>query len=170
MPAHSQQTTLFRLSYISKSNNMLGVIALSHLLNESKKRNRALRVGSILMSTGSEFGQILEGDKETLLAIWASIQLDARHFDVELVSFVPINKRSTLEGCMLFAGNHDLCTRQVLSYINANASELFPELALQAVWKKIKKQIVASAHGTYPEDENSFSTPSTFGPLVGSFN
>jgi hypothetical protein len=104
------------------------------------------------------------------LAIWASIQLDARHFDVELVSFVPINKRSTLEGCMLFAGNHDLCTRQVLSYINANASELFPELALQAVWKKIKKQIVASAHGTYPEDENSFSTPSTFGPLVGSFN
>lgn len=170
MPAHSQQTNLYRLSYISKSNNVLGFIALSHLLNESKKRNRALSVGSILLSTGSDFGQILEGDKESVLAIWASIQVDSRHLDVQMLNFSPISQRSTLEGSMLFAGNHDLCTRQVLSYINTHHQDLFPETELQNIWIQIKKQIVSYAKLPNTDTENSFSSPSSFGSLVGGFN
>lgn len=170
MLAHPPHTTCYRLSYTSQTDNTLGVIALSHLLNEAKKRNQAWGVGSVLMSTGAEFGQVLEGAPHVLASIWELIQSDTRHHKIERLSFHPISQRLLREGSMLFAGNHDLCSRQVLSYIHTHCHQLFPEAQLQTIWIKIKKQIAASACLNYADDGNSFSTPSTFGSLVGSFN
>jgi hypothetical protein len=87
-----------QLTYLSRNglsgdavalNNQLGVI-----LNVSRRNNRRDSLTGYLVSDGTWFLQILEGDHEKVMAALVRIRFDQRHSDVRVISTREIRTRS----------------------------------------------------------------------------
>ena len=74
------------LTYQSKATWRPEPRELFKLLRQAKSRNRAADVTGMLVFKKDRFFQWLEGPTEAVDAIWASIQNDPRHKEIELLS------------------------------------------------------------------------------------
>ncbi len=70
---------MYLLIYISSAVQLFSDQELEHLLEKSRKNNSALGVTGMLLYKGGNFMQLLEGHKETVLALAAKIECDPRH-------------------------------------------------------------------------------------------
>jgi hypothetical protein len=87
-----------QLTYLSR-NGLNGEAAalegqLSAILNVSRRNNRRDGLTGYLVSDGSWFLQILEGDHEKVMAALVRIRFDQRHSDVQVINTREIRTRS----------------------------------------------------------------------------
>ncbi|MBK1725098.1 BLUF domain-containing protein [Thiocystis violacea] len=64
--------------------------ALRALVSKSAENNRALGVTGLLVLSGDQFLQVLEGPDEAVNDLYARIIHDARHHHLRLISYEPI--------------------------------------------------------------------------------
>ena len=101
---------LERLTYTSSETEPLGTLALFNLLNQAREKNARLNVTGHLLYTHGTFTQCLEGSTEALDSLWAALQIDPRHQNVQLLDRSTISERKFSEWSMAFSSYRYLNT------------------------------------------------------------
>lgn len=86
--------SLFALTYVSASTHMLSATELKSLMKVSEDRNRLLGITGMLLYRDGYFIQVLEGEQETVEALYNKIVRDPRHINAVVVSREQIQTRS----------------------------------------------------------------------------
>lgn len=94
---------LERLLYRSKATHRLGSLHLFNLLTLARERNLRLGITGHLLYSEEVFVQCIEGPPKAVEELWQSIQLDDRHYDIELLKREPIEERRFTEWAMAFS-------------------------------------------------------------------
>ena len=76
---------LTTLIYISSALREMDDAELDQLLVEARAQNLALDITGMLLYSGGTFMQVLEGERDTALRLYARIINDPRHKDVTLI-------------------------------------------------------------------------------------
>ena len=76
---------LTTLIYISSALREMDDAELDQLLVEARAQNLALDITGMLLYSGGTFMQVLEGERDTVLRLYARIINDPRHKDVTLI-------------------------------------------------------------------------------------
>lgn len=84
---------MIRLLYVSTSRVPVTPAALADILRASRRNNAANDVSGLLIVGGRRFLQALEGPREAVLATYARIQRDPRHFACVQMISEPITHR-----------------------------------------------------------------------------
>jgi len=85
---------LSQLIYLSYRNENCSDEEIEKILSVSIKKNETKQVTGVLLYSSSNFIQVLEGEKDELLAIYDKIKKDERHRMVVMISLRIIDKRS----------------------------------------------------------------------------
>jgi hypothetical protein len=94
---------LERLLYRSKATNTLGSLHLFNMLSEARSKNASMGITGHLLYTEEVFVQCIEGPAESVADLWASIQRDERHYDLEILARGPIQTRRYADWSMAFS-------------------------------------------------------------------
>lgn len=94
--------TLVRLVYVSRMTEACDTQALKAILDTSRANNREKEITGVLCYDPAFFMQCLEGPRELVNALYASILRDARHKDVTLLEYSDITERSFGKWSMAF--------------------------------------------------------------------
>ena len=84
---------MFCLIYISSATRLMSGQELHDLLEDARERNRARGITGMLLYKGGNFMQLLEGDRDTVRDVFASIGRDPRHKDVIQLLTKEIDRR-----------------------------------------------------------------------------
>ena len=104
------ETDLHTLAYFSRSAlARQGDTApeIERILHVARRNNDDQGITGALLYSDGCFAQVLEGPLAAVEAIFEKIELDARHRDVAILHFKPIEKRCFGEWSMAFAGSID---------------------------------------------------------------
>ena len=85
---------MYELLYTSVANYGLEHKEFAAILDASKKNNPETDITGMLVFTGREFIQLLEGDKEKVQALYEKITQDNRHHSTRVFYEGGISKRS----------------------------------------------------------------------------
>ena len=99
---------LVELIYVSEPAQEMSFLGLMRLLYHSYLRNTQSGITGALIYENNRFGQVIEGPKTQIEALWAKIQLDTRHKNIRLVESKPINQRSFSKWTMVFQGSAEI--------------------------------------------------------------
>lgn len=94
---------LMCLVYVSAASKPMDEGDLLELLRQSRRNNERDGVSGLLLYAGGRFMQALEGEQETVLALYRRIAMDARHARVTTLIKFAIPERSFAEWSMGFA-------------------------------------------------------------------
>ncbi len=83
---------MFLLTYVSSATQLFSEEDLVKLLEKSRRNNHALGITGLLLYRDGNFMQLLEGEKETVLALAAKIEQDPRHH-----GFLPLIQQEQTE-------------------------------------------------------------------------
>ncbi|MCA0202395.1 MAG: BLUF domain-containing protein [Proteobacteria bacterium] len=97
-----QMPSLYNLIYVSQARHGLGETHLGGILDISRARNSRLGISGLLLYAGGRFIQVLEGGREAVEAVYASIEKDIRHDGVTALVREPIAARSFPDWSMGF--------------------------------------------------------------------
>lgn len=78
---------MFQVIYVSTATELLTKPGFVDLLNVARKRNQKLGLSGLLLYSREKFIQVLEGDESAVMEVYASIQVDSRHKDIDLLRF-----------------------------------------------------------------------------------
>ncbi len=73
---------LWRLVYISQAVRSIPHAALVELVEHSRQRNDEIGVSGLLLCSGGNFMQVLEGEHLVVTSLYQKISRDPRHFEV----------------------------------------------------------------------------------------
>lgn len=93
---------LYELVYVSLAAAEMDTPELVALLNEAQASNRRQNITGLLVYHRREFMQILEGEQDTVQAVYARIALDDRHQQLHLMYEGPIAQRAFTDWSMAF--------------------------------------------------------------------
>lgn len=82
------------LLYISTASQGMDKQTLSHILDVSIKHNAQNDITGILLYRNQKFMQLLEGECQTIKALYDKITSDNRHSNCQLLHSFPIKKRN----------------------------------------------------------------------------
>jgi hypothetical protein len=83
-----------RLIYKSRaSTDVVSNETISHLVEQSAQANKAREITGLLLLAGNKYLQVLEGPYHDVNRLYGNIIRDARHCDVELITFEPMESR-----------------------------------------------------------------------------
>ena len=98
-------TSLHYLIYVSQAVQPMSGVLLDALLKRARLFNRTAGITGCLLYQDHYFMQMLEGDRETLFALYEKIKLDARHRDVRTVMEGPARRRIFMEWSVALHGH-----------------------------------------------------------------
>lgn len=75
-----------RLAYVSRPRPNLSLVEIPRIVAICRSHNAADGITGVLLFTGLDFAQLIEGEPDMVAALWARIQADDRHRD--LVTFI----------------------------------------------------------------------------------
>ena len=99
---------MISLVYVSAARTLFGPQQLSDLLAQSRRDNKARDVSGMLLHADGNFMQALEGDEETVDALYAKIARDPRHGHVKTLIREPLTKRVFADWSMALRHLSDL--------------------------------------------------------------
>jgi hypothetical protein len=71
-----------RLAYVSRPRPGLPVVEIPRIVSVCRARNEAEGISGMLLYTGLDFAQVIEGPSEPVENLWARIRADDRHCDI----------------------------------------------------------------------------------------
>jgi hypothetical protein len=94
---------LERLLYRSQATHKLGSLHLFTLLARARERNLRLGITGHLLYLDEKFVQCIEGPPSSIETLWQRLQLDDRHFNLELLARGPLEARRFPDWSMAFS-------------------------------------------------------------------
>ena len=85
--------SLYQLGYVSTQARPMAAADLIQLLNFARDENRRRGITGLLLHRQDSFFQVIEGDKDVILALFAQIEADTRHQRIEILFQGPIQER-----------------------------------------------------------------------------
>ena len=125
-------TALERLHYRSRAVDELGSLHLFVLLQQARQRNHSCGLSGHLVYRDDTFEQWIEGPPEALDAVWASIQRDPRHVEIELLSRHPVAQRIYPDWSMSFSTYPSLNPFKLTGFTPLSGGQDGPHTARQA--------------------------------------
>lgn len=119
--------TLISLVYSSVSRHQMSDDELLQILDEARENNQKIDVTGILLYRNRFFLQALEGDKETVEALFAKIAKDERHLAVTVIAKQNIEERSFPNWSMGFNTLTEDKLKAVEGYSGDLTTEFFTE-------------------------------------------
>lgn len=92
----------FQLAYVSTASSAMRRADLLELLERAREVNREKGVTGLLLYQGGHFLQVLEGEQDTVRALFAHIAHDPRHFRVTELFEQQLDQRQYAEWSMGF--------------------------------------------------------------------
>jgi hypothetical protein len=99
---------LVELSYLSEAVSDMSFLGLMRLLESARAFNQNNGITGILLYDNQQFGQIIEGERASVMKAWKRIQEDKRHHRIELLEIREIPERSYPEWLLRFYGGETL--------------------------------------------------------------
>ncbi len=99
---------LVELSYLSEAVSDMSFLGLMRLLESARAFNQTHGITGILLYDNQQFGQIIEGERASVMKAWKRIQEDKRHHRIELLEIREISERSYPEWLLRFYGGETL--------------------------------------------------------------
>ncbi|MBU3596073.1 BLUF domain-containing protein [Polynucleobacter sp. 86C-FISCH] len=99
---------LVELSYLSEAISDMSFLGLMRLLESARAFNQQNGISGILLYDNQQFGQIIEGERASVMKAWKRIQDDKRHHRVELLEIREISERSFPDWLLRFYGGETL--------------------------------------------------------------
>ena len=99
---------LVELSYLSEAVSDMSFLGLMRLLESARAFNQKNGISGILLYDNQQFGQIIEGERASVMKAWKRIQEDKRHHRIELLEIREISERSYSEWLLRFYGGETL--------------------------------------------------------------
>ena len=99
---------LVELSYLSEAISDMSFLGLMRLLESARAFNQQNGITGILLYDNQQFGQIIEGERISVMKAWKRIQEDKRHHRIELLEIREISERSFPEWLLRFYGGETL--------------------------------------------------------------
>ncbi len=99
---------LVELSYLSEAVSDMTFLGLMRLLESARAFNQTNGITGILLYDNQQFGQIIEGERASVMKAWKRIQEDKRHHRIELLEIREISERSYPEWLLRFYGGETL--------------------------------------------------------------
>ena len=99
---------LVELSYLSEAVSDMSFLGLMRLLESARAFNQKNGVTGILFYDNQQFGQIIEGERASIMKVWKRIQEDKRHHRIELLEIREISERSFSDWLLRFYGGETL--------------------------------------------------------------
>ena len=93
---------MIHLIYVSSATQELGEDELLALLESARVRNTERNVTGMLLYSGGNFFQVLEGLEADVMAVYTAIERDPRHHDIIEILREPIDKRDFPDWSMGF--------------------------------------------------------------------
>lgn len=103
----------FQVVYTSSATRQLHTEDLAQILREARERNHRLDVTGMLLYNEGTFLQVLEGDEETVTALYERIKGDERHHRVVTLMNQPAKKRAFGKWMMGFRNLDNLPTEDL---------------------------------------------------------
>ncbi len=95
---------LVELSYLSEAVSDMSFLGLMRLLESARAFNQSNGITGILLYDNQQFGQIIEGERASVMKVWKRVQEDKRHHRIELLEIREISERSYPEWLLRFYG------------------------------------------------------------------
>ena len=99
---------LVELSYLSEAVSDMSFLGLMRLLESARAFNQQNGISGILLYDNQQFGQIIEGERASVMKAWKRIQEDKRHHRIELLEIREISERSFPDWLLRFYGGETL--------------------------------------------------------------
>ena len=99
---------LVELSYLSEAVSDMTFLGLMRLLESARAFNQTNGISGILLYDNQQFGQIIEGERASVMKAWKRIQEDKRHHRIELLEIREISERSYPDWLLRFYGGETL--------------------------------------------------------------
>lgn len=71
-----------RLAYVSRPRPNLPLQEIPRIIATCRAHNEADGITGVLLFTGLDFAQLIEGESDAVADLWARIQADGRHRDI----------------------------------------------------------------------------------------
>ena len=99
---------LVELSYLSEAVSDMSFLGLMRLLESARAFNQKNGISGILLYDNQQFGQIIEGERASVMKAWKRIQDDKRHHRIELLEIKEITEKSYRDWLLRFYGGETL--------------------------------------------------------------
>ena len=103
-----KQKDLIELSYLSMSVSDMSFLGLMRLLESARDFNQKHGITGILFYDNQEFGQVIEGERGSVMKAWKRIQDDKRHHRIQLLEIREIAERTYPDWLLRFYGGESL--------------------------------------------------------------
>lgn len=84
----------YAISYVSSAHKDLTVEEVNQILKQTNKFNKSQNITGILLFNERNFFQLIEGEKKTVLDLYARIALDPRHHNIIQFLEKPVSRPS----------------------------------------------------------------------------
>ena len=138
---------MYRLIYKSRSTQPIDWELVDSIIGASQEGNTELSVSGVLLATTNHFLQVLEGSYEDVNRLYCTIVKDARHHQVQLISFTCAEERIfnnwTMHGIGVFGFNEEISGPLKEKYGEEDGEVCFPT----DEWKALA--FIADVRGRY---------------------
>lgn len=117
---------MHRIVYLSSATGELDELQLKQLLLHSRRKNHARAITGLLLVSGGEILQVLEGEQSAVEQLYAVIARDIRHTHLYKLADGPIAERSFPDWSMGFATATPEKFEQLAGYRNLSSSGFLP--------------------------------------------
>jgi hypothetical protein len=94
--------SLIRLTYVSSAVHELSQAVLDSILRSASDHNKSDDITGMLLYSGGNFMQVLEGEEAVVASTYARIERDTRHRDLYLMERSPVTTREFARWSMGF--------------------------------------------------------------------
>ena len=129
---------LTSLIYISSATHEMDDAELDQLLAEARAENLALNISGMLLYSGGTFMQVLEGEEDVVLRLYAQIINDPRHKNVTLIERLETEIRCFPDWSMGFrrissgeSGGKSGAVKKLTDFLAEASTRTTPGLALK---------------------------------------
>ena len=105
--------------------------AMRDIVLVAQSRNTSLGITGALIATDSHFAQLLEGTPEAIDEVMASISLDPRHTDVQVIQDSAIERRRFPKWSMAYSGLATYVAHYVEPLLSDTSVDHYPDNARQ---------------------------------------
>jgi hypothetical protein len=99
---------MIQIIYTSIATRLFSVEDLREVLDHAREANRRKGLSGMLIYSGGDFLQLLEGPEDAVVETYSKICLDERHESVRKVAQVPIKQRKFADWAMGFADTSEI--------------------------------------------------------------
>lgn len=119
---------IFYIIYLSSAKQLYTSADLSDILTKSRINNTGKNVTGLLLYHEGSILQVLEGDKETVMEVYAIIEKDSRHHNVIKMVTGTADERNFPDWSMGFKTVTGSEWNELSGYIKLNSADLLSHL------------------------------------------